>query len=208
MPSAPGLEPATGLRERQRHALNTLIYKTSLTLFRSQGFEATTVQQIVSAAGIGKGTFFNHFPSKDCALQEWYRRLTHSALETQTQGACESGRETMIAVFTALTQGASRDAALFDAKTKSLSSPQLRQEERHLDLELIAFCRNQIERDITAGQLSRTADAEFLSQMICSVLTGTAHSWALSDHQWDLSETFLARLALILDSVAVGSRTK
>jgi AcrR family transcriptional regulator len=208
MPSAPGHEPATGLRERQRHALNALIYETSLTLFRSQGFEATTVQQIVSAAGIGKGTFFNHFPSKDCVLQEWYRRLTFSALETQTQGANESGRDNMIAVFTALTQGASSDAALFDAKTKALSSPQLRQEERRLDQELIAFCRNQIERDIAAGQLSRTANADFLSQMICSVLTGTAHSWALSDHQWELSETFLARLTLILDSVAVGARRK
>ena len=34
-------------------------------LFRKVGYEATTVQQITDGLGIAKGTFFNHFSSRN-----------------------------------------------------------------------------------------------------------------------------------------------
>src|SRR3989304_3428464 len=37
-------------------------------LFARQGFFATTVEQITEAADVGKGTFFNYFPSKEHVL--------------------------------------------------------------------------------------------------------------------------------------------
>ena len=37
-------------------------------LFAKQGFAETTVEDITNAADVGKGTFFNYFPSKDHIL--------------------------------------------------------------------------------------------------------------------------------------------
>lgn len=50
-------------------------------LFAAQGYEATSVQQIVQAAGATKGGFYHHFASKDELLFEVYHRV----LAEQTQ---------------------------------------------------------------------------------------------------------------------------
>jgi AcrR family transcriptional regulator len=53
------------LRERTRRAVRAEITDTALRLFAEQGFEATTVDQIASAAGISRRSFFHYFGSKE-----------------------------------------------------------------------------------------------------------------------------------------------
>jgi AcrR family transcriptional regulator len=51
-------------RERRRLEIRERIIEAALSLFESRGYEATTVNEIVSRADIAYGTFFNHFPTK------------------------------------------------------------------------------------------------------------------------------------------------
>jgi AcrR family transcriptional regulator len=44
------------------------IETAALDLFEQQGYAATTVEAIASAAGVARRTFFLHFPSKDAVL--------------------------------------------------------------------------------------------------------------------------------------------
>jgi TetR/AcrR family transcriptional regulator, regulator of mycofactocin system len=44
------------------------IITSALALFGDGGFDATTVEQIVDAAGVGRRTFFRYFPSKEAVL--------------------------------------------------------------------------------------------------------------------------------------------
>ncbi|GGO84435.1 TetR/AcrR family transcriptional regulator [Wenjunlia tyrosinilytica] len=44
-------------------------------LFAARGFERTSVQEIVDAAGVTKGAMYHYFDSKDDLLHEIYRRL-------------------------------------------------------------------------------------------------------------------------------------
>lgn len=70
-------------RERRRLAVRERIVETALSLFETQGYEATTVTEIVRRADIAYGTFFNHFPSKlhllrevsDLALQDLFENV-------------------------------------------------------------------------------------------------------------------------------------
>lgn len=50
------------------------IVTTSLNLLHSKGFNATSVQDITDAAGVPKGSFYNHFSSKEALGLEVVQR--------------------------------------------------------------------------------------------------------------------------------------
>src|SRR5207253_11036843 len=52
-------------RRRRSAAIRERLFRASLDLFAQKGFAETTVEDITAAADVGKGTFFNYFPSKD-----------------------------------------------------------------------------------------------------------------------------------------------
>jgi AcrR family transcriptional regulator len=51
------------LQDRMR-VTKERIFTVAMELFNQKGFEATQVSEITEKAGIGKGTFFNYFPTK------------------------------------------------------------------------------------------------------------------------------------------------
>jgi AcrR family transcriptional regulator len=64
-------------RSRRRTRLSTdqvrsRLYEGALTRFRDQGYDATSVSELTRAAGVAKGTFFNHFPTKEHILASWF----------------------------------------------------------------------------------------------------------------------------------------
>src|SRR3979490_3433929 len=55
-------------RERRSAETRQGLFRSALHLFAQKGFAETTVTDITEAADVGKGTFFNYFPSKDHIL--------------------------------------------------------------------------------------------------------------------------------------------
>jgi len=60
--------PSPDRRQRRSAELRERLFRAALTLFAKKGFTETTVEDITNAADVGKGTFFNYFPSKDHIL--------------------------------------------------------------------------------------------------------------------------------------------
>jgi AcrR family transcriptional regulator len=60
--------PPTGRRERRRAEMRDRLFRSALELFAQRGFLDTTVEDITEAADVGKGTFFNYFPTKEHVL--------------------------------------------------------------------------------------------------------------------------------------------
>jgi AcrR family transcriptional regulator len=60
--------PAEGRRERKRNETHHKLLECALRLFGERGFANTKVEDITEAADVGKGTFFNYFPSKEHVL--------------------------------------------------------------------------------------------------------------------------------------------
>src|SRR5882762_3131321 len=55
-------------RERHGSELRERLFRAALALFAKKGYLETTVEDITEAIDVGKGTFFNYFPSKDHIL--------------------------------------------------------------------------------------------------------------------------------------------
>ncbi len=56
------------------------IEQAALHLFREKGYTRTTVQEITNAANVAKGTFFNHFPTKDSIMQSLANDLLQAVM--------------------------------------------------------------------------------------------------------------------------------
>jgi AcrR family transcriptional regulator len=56
------------LRETKKKQTKEAIMKHAIKLFKQKGYENVTVEEITTACGIAKGTFFNYFPKKEHIL--------------------------------------------------------------------------------------------------------------------------------------------
>jgi len=76
-----------GLRERKKLAAWRCIRSTALRLISERGFDAVSVEDVATEAGVSRTTFFSYFPSKEAVvfdidpqeLQQWRARLDDDA---------------------------------------------------------------------------------------------------------------------------------
>ncbi|WP_246497538.1 TetR/AcrR family transcriptional regulator [Sphaerisporangium rubeum] len=64
-----------GAGERREEPVRRRLLAEATRLFAAKGFENTSVQEIVSAAGVTKGAMYHYFDSKDDLLHEVYARV-------------------------------------------------------------------------------------------------------------------------------------
>jgi AcrR family transcriptional regulator len=61
-------------RTLQKEATRDHLYATALQLFEERGYESVSIDDIVRATGVARGTFYFHFARKDDLLLEMIRR--------------------------------------------------------------------------------------------------------------------------------------
>jgi len=99
-------ERAVGLRERKKAKTRAAIQHHALRLFREQGYERTTIEQIADAAEVSESTFYRYFPTKeDVVLWDQFDPLLIEAFAAQPAELTpiQAMRGAFRAVFEALT---------------------------------------------------------------------------------------------------------
>ena len=85
--SSAGQDLPGGLRERKKARTRASLREHALRLFREQGYQRTTVEQIAAAAEVSPSTFFRYFPTKeDLVLQDDMDTRMVEAFERQPPG--------------------------------------------------------------------------------------------------------------------------
>jgi len=127
-------QPAAGLRERKKQRTRDALVDAAFELFRRQGFDATTVDEIAEAVELSPRTFFRYFESKeDVALtlqdQQFdtlyaaFAALRHATVATVQ--ACENGTAGFDAERFSCVQQMIRDNPAVYARSLEACTPRL-----------------------------------------------------------------------------------
>ena len=132
------------------------------------GYAKTTIRSIASACGVGVGTVYNYFPSKDTLIASFLLEDWLITLENMQKRSCNDFKTTLKAVYDELNAFLFLHAGLFSDKdaTKSYSGAI---QERH------GVLRTQIAQILApACHLSHVEDKNFLAEFIAeSILVWT-----------------------------------
>ena len=84
------------MTSKDASATRTKLLEAARDVIRSQGYAATTVDDICAAAGVSKGSFFHHFASKEemgIAAIDYWNVTTAALFESQPYAALPDPRD-------------------------------------------------------------------------------------------------------------------
>ncbi|MDD9971152.1 MAG: TetR/AcrR family transcriptional regulator [Myxococcales bacterium] len=205
------------LRETKKQQVRAQILRVCGRLFRSRGFDATTVNEIVRKAGISRQTFFNYFSGKQAVLTElgleWLReqgevpRLGARVARTRQSGvlagmreatrqqllAIQGDREFMRLVFTR--------SGLFFPQGDHVGQPA---DKRRLDQTRSIFeAVGEVMRAAQAtGEIRSDVDPLQAAEIYVSVMVSTTRLWLTN--YWGQGEELETRALRAIDIVLGG----
>lgn len=177
--------PRPGRRERRREETRERLFRAALGLFARQGFQATTVESITEEADVGKGTFFNYFPSKEhvlAAFGDMQLGKFQAVLGSHREGEGEGGL--LRRAVAELSEEPGRSAAL----VRSLLGAQLASEAvRKLILEKLRRARELLARVFRLaqerGEIRPGLDPQALAQAFQQMFFGGLFLWSLAPEE-------------------------
>lgn len=169
-------------RERRRTETRERIFRSALALFAERGFIATTVRDITEAADVGKGTFFNYFPSKEhifAALGEIQLGNVTAALED-----ARLGHDSIGTVLRRLARSLSREPGRSPALFRSLVTAVVSSDSvRQIFLTTLERGRGLLEQIFLIGQqrgeIRADRDPLELARIFQQTFFGTMMLWTL-----------------------------
>jgi AcrR family transcriptional regulator len=157
---------AHGRRERRSVETREGLFRAALDLFARKGFTETTVEDITEAADVGKGTFFNYFPSKDhilLAFGEMQLAKLESAVE-EARASREPMPQFLRSLGVRMTQEPIRNPGIIRTLLQAYLSTtpvreamldlQKRVHSLHTEIVLLGQERGEIRKDLPATEIA------------------------------------------------------
>lgn len=194
--------PSSSRRERRSLELRERIFRSALELFARKGFAETTVEDITNAADVGKGTFFNYFPSKEhilLAFGEMQLAKLRDAVEDARRSA-QPMRQYFRSLGVRMTQEPMRNPAIVRALLQAyLSSTPVREAMLDMQERVLTLHSEMIQLGQQRGEVREDLPARELAQVFRQTIFGTLLMWTLHG-----DGTLLARIEAAFDILWAG----
>jgi AcrR family transcriptional regulator len=179
----PGVAPPPSDRRQRRSAeIRERLFRAALALFAQKGFSETTVEDITEAADVGKGTFFNYFPSKDhilLAFGEMQLGKLEAAIE-MARRTNEPMPQYLRALGVRMTQEPTRNPEIIRAVLQAyLSTTPVREAMLDLQRRVQALHTQMIRRGQEQGEIRDDLPAEEIAYVFRQTIFGTLLIWSL-----------------------------
>jgi AcrR family transcriptional regulator len=169
---------ALPLRERKRLRTRRALPETALRMFAENGFDATTLDDLVEEAEVSKSTFFRAFPAKEAVAIEaetelWTAYLTALADRELSGTVLAELCETLTGAATGLEPG--WDQRYVATRRLILTVPAL--------LAYVDYYRTGVEREVVACLAAKlgVADDDLRLQVLAELATT---AWSVTGRDW------------------------
>ena len=170
-------------RERRSAELRERLFRSALRLFAEKGFTETTVEDITEAADVGKGTFFNYFPSKDHILLAFSDMQLGKLAElvADFRNSNQSLREFIQALTQRMTEEPLRNPGMIRALLLGyLSSNAVREVMTEKQERALALHTQIIEIAQSRGELRTDMPAIEIAHVFRQTIFGTLLMWSVT----------------------------
>jgi AcrR family transcriptional regulator len=165
--------------ERRREASRARILDAALELFRSQGIEATTIEQICARADVANRTFFNHFPTRRDmvrALAEARIRNLHTVLDDRRD---EPARERLVRFFDDLGEHLDRSGGAYREVVGAMIAETGTGADR--GSEVYATFLELVKDGVATGDITHRHPPETLADVVVGSLVGGIVNWSADE---------------------------
>jgi AcrR family transcriptional regulator len=202
-----------GRRERHRTEIRERLFRAALKLFAERGYFETTVEDITEAADVGKGTFFNYFPTKDHVLAafgaERLATIVRAFERAKTAPVLPVLRELAIDLAGQSAESAALLRAIYSAHASCAPVRAELVKRLHTGRRLMAGIftlaqrRGEVRRDLPAAELARLTQIVLLGVTLAWAMNPDSSLRGTAEEVWEL---FFANLRA--DQKSRGSRKR
>jgi AcrR family transcriptional regulator len=158
------------------------LFRAAMDLFARKGFNETTVGDITETADVGKGTFFNYFPSKDHILLA-FGEMQLAKLQAMVEEARSSGEpmpQFLRSLGVRMTQEPMRNPAIVRTLLQAyLSTTPVREGMSDLQRRVQALHTEIVRLGQERGEIRNDLPASEIAQVFRQTIFGTLLMWAV-----------------------------
>ena len=201
-------------REQKKLLAKQTIMETAIEQFVQRGFQATSIADIMKAAHMGLGTFYNYFDSKDQLLHylldnlavQLQQRLQHLTAEQKSKAEILREMVLMTAQLVDsnkyvlplfLSAGARPEQASEEGKCKGKDCSQEPHEHRGHGPAFMAMFLQLVQEGQASGEFRQDVSAEIITEMFHSLFQAAA----FSSLPLSFEENITMKLRLIIDGI-------
>jgi AcrR family transcriptional regulator len=166
------------------------LFEAALSRFRAQGYDQTSVAELTRETGVAKGTFFNHFPTKEAILAEFVGRVWEEAAEASTREG-HRGTDEIIHTLDGVMRRLETDPAVtreVALRLPSLSTPPALRSERDPGADLLSdfwsrWIRVRIDQSLPIAVPIEEITPEDLAALLVGAMIRTLAEGATGPHR-------------------------
>ena len=190
------------LREKKKFETKNKIFEVAGKLFKEKGLDNTTVDEITKEAEIGKGTFFNYFPTKEALLREFGKQkeeLVYNLVKAELTKS-PSTKEKIKNILVLAAKSNEKDKEL----TKLFVFEYLRRygyEERRSRC-LNTILMDLLENGVKNGEVKSGIDVKRAAENITGIYYSSLMEWLWSNSDYSFSEEISKKIDMVFEGIA------
>jgi AcrR family transcriptional regulator len=189
------------LREKKKIETRNKIFEVAGRLFKEKGFENATVDEITREAEIGKGTFFNYYPTKQALLVDFVKQKEELVYDLVRN---ELKKNTLIQnkikkVLVLVARSNEKDKEL----TKLFVFEHLRhygyEERKSSSLNNLIY--ELLEKGAEKGEVKKSFDRKSAADILTATYFHSLMEWLWSNSDLSFSEDISRKIDMIFDGI-------